>query len=149
MKAILKNYRQSPRKVRLVAKSVRGKSVTEAQNILHFMPKRAALPIKKLIDSAVANAKNSGADVSDLVVKNIEVNMGFTLKRIRPRARGSAFGIKKRTSHVVVTLAAKNASKSEPKKAEVIEKKAEKKPAVKKPAAKKVAKPARPGKKAA
>ena len=108
MKSILKNYRQSPRKVRLVAKSVVGKSVKDASLILSFMPKRAADPIKKLIDSAAANAKvNSGIAIEDLTVKTIEVNKGITLKRMRPRARGSGFPINKRTSHVVVTLASK------------------------------------------
>ncbi len=110
MKAILKNYRQSPRKVRLVAKSVVGKSVSSASLILSFMPKRSADPIKKLIDSAAANAKtNSGISLEDLTVKSIEVNKGVTLKRMRPRARGSGYPINKRTSHVVVTLASKKA----------------------------------------
>ena len=108
MKAILKNYRQSPRKVRLVAKSIRGKTAAQASMILDFMPKRAADPIKKLIDSAVANARvNNGIDVADLIVKNIEINQGVTLKRYRPRARGSAYRINKRTSHIVVTLESK------------------------------------------
>ena len=111
MKAILKNYRQSPRKVRLVAKAVRGKTAAQASMILDFMPKRAADPIKKLIDSAVANARvNNGIDVADLVVKNIEINQGVTLKRFRPRARGSAYRINKRTSHIVVTLESKRDS---------------------------------------
>ena len=101
MKSILKNYRQSPRKVRLVAKAVSGKSAQAAIVILDFMPKRSALPIRKLIDSAVANAKsNSGVAIEDLIVKSIEVNKGVTLKRMRPRARGSGFPINKRTCHV-------------------------------------------------
>ena len=109
MKSILKNYRQSPRKVRLVAKAVSGKSAQAAIIILDFMPKRSALPIRKLIDSAVANAKsNSGVSIEDLIVKTIEVNKGVTLKRMRPRARGSGFPINKRTCHVVVTLESKN-----------------------------------------
>ena len=108
MKAILKNYRQSPRKVRLVAKAVRGKSAAAAAMILDFMPKRAADPIKKLIDSAVANARvNNGVDAADLVVKNIEINQGVTLKRYRPRARGSAYRINIRTRYIVVTLESK------------------------------------------
>ncbi len=105
MKAILKNYRQSPRKVRLVARSVRGKTPAQALMILDFMPKRAAEPIMKLIVSAVANAKvNNNVDVADLIIKGIEINGGVTLKRFRPRARGSAYRINKRTSHIVVTL---------------------------------------------
>ncbi len=133
MKASLKNYRQSPRKVRLVAKSVKGKKVAEALAILNFMPKRAAEPLMKLISSAVAN---SGLKIEDLIVKNIEVNKGIVLKRMMPRARGSGFGINKRTSHVLVTLESKN------KPAEVkAEKKAEVKPAAAKSSgvAKKVA----------
>lgn len=138
MKAILKNYRQSPRKVRLVAKSVVGKSVSAASLILSFMPKRSADPIKKLIDSAVANAKNnSGVSLEDLTVKSIEVNKGVTLKRMRPRARGSGYPINKRTSHVVVTLASKK-SAGAVEAAEIKVEKAEK-PVVKKAPAKKVA----------
>lgn len=135
MKASLKNYRQSPRKVRLVAKSVRGKKVQEAVIILGFMPKRAALPLKKLIDSAVAN---SGMPKDELIVKNIEVNKGLVMKRIMPRARGSAYPINKRTSHVLVTLASKSVKKTEDIKAEVKEEAPKK--VVKKTAVKKVAK---------
>jgi large subunit ribosomal protein L22 len=105
MKAILKNYRQSPRKVRLVADSIKGKKVEDALLKLKFMPKRATEAVEKLIKSAVANAKEN-FDVSDaLFVQNIEINQGVTLKRYRPRARGSAFRINKRTSNIVVTLA--------------------------------------------
>lgn len=135
MKASLKNYRQSPRKVRLVAKSVRGKKVQEAVTILGFMPKRAALPLKKLIDSAVAN---SGMPKDELVVKNIEVNKGLVMKRFMPRARGSAYPINKRTSHVLVTLASKSVKKTEAPKAEVKEETPKK--VVKKTTVKKVAK---------
>lgn len=113
MKALLKNYRQSPRKVRLVAKSIKGKKVSDALSILTFMPKRAAMPLKKLINSALANAKDKGVQEDNLVVENIEVNKGFTLKRFRPRARGSASPINKRTSHVLITLKDKNAKKEE------------------------------------
>lgn len=140
MKASLKNYRQSPRKVRLVAKSVRGKSVIDATTILSFMPKRAALPLKKLIDSAVAN---SGLPKNELKVKNIEVNKGLVMRRFQPRARGSAFPINKRTSHVLVTLEAKNISVSDKTKEVTVsenKKKTVKKVAVKKTAVKKVAK---------
>lgn len=112
MKALLKNYRQSPRKVRLVAAAVKGKSVSEALLRLKFMPKRSVDVLGKLILSAVANAKEN-FDVSDeLIVKNIEVNKGVTLKRHRARARGSAFRINKRTSNIVVTLAPKGEAKA-------------------------------------
>lgn len=137
MKASLNNYRQSPRKVRLVAKSVSGKKVSDALVILDFMPKRAALPLKKLIDSAVAN---SGMKGEELVIKSIEVNQGVTLKRSMPRARGSAFPINKRSSHVLVTLVAKNAAAVKEVKTEKVAEKAVKKPAVKKVAVKKAAK---------
>lgn len=146
MKAILENYRQSPRKVRLVARSVRGKTPAQASVILGFMPKRAADPIKKLIESAVANAKaNSGIDAAELVIKGIEVNQGVTLKRFRPRARGSAYRINKRTSHIVVTLATK-AAKAAPVAVDEKAAKPVKKVAAKKAPAKKAAKPVRPGK---
>lgn len=150
MKAIIKNYRQSPRKVRLVAKAVRGKTAREASLILSFMPKRAADPIKKLIDSAVANARvNNGLDVADLVVKNIEVNQGVTLKRYRPRARGSAYRINKRTSHIVVTLESKNSGAAKAAAAAPVEKATKAKAPAKKAAVKKApAKPVRAGGKA-
>jgi large subunit ribosomal protein L22 len=104
MKATLSNYRQSPRKVRLVTDAVKGKSVADADATLTYMVKRGALPIQKLIKSAAANAVNAGADVATLVVKNIEVNKGLVLKRSMPRAMGRATPINKRSSHVTVTL---------------------------------------------
>ncbi|MEX0933923.1 MAG: 50S ribosomal protein L22 [Candidatus Paceibacterota bacterium] len=108
MKALLKNHRQSPRKVRLIADLIRGKKVPEALALLGFVPKRAALPVKKLLLSAVANAKNKeGKKESDLIVKEIRVDEGPTLKRIRARARGSAHPIRKRTSHISVALGEK------------------------------------------
>lgn len=142
MKASLKNYRQSPRKVRLIADAVKGKSVDEATMILSFMPKRAALPVKKLIDSAAAN---SGLSRAELIVKNIEINKGLVMKRFMPRARGSAFPINKRTSHILVTLATKGGKevkaeeKTEDKPKAVAKKKVAKKKTVKKVAKKKVA----------
>lgn len=108
MKAYLKNYRQTPRKVRLVTDLVKGKSVTSALNTLTLLPKRASLPIKKLLESAVANAKaNTSANVADLVVKNIQVNEGMILKRSMPRARGSASQILKRSSSITLELSQK------------------------------------------
>jgi large subunit ribosomal protein L22 len=105
MQASLSDYRQSPRKVRLVVDLVRGKNVRDALTSLTFLDKRAALPIKKLIESAFANAKSQGADQESLVISKIEVNKGIVLKRMMPRARGSAARIKKRSSHVTLTLA--------------------------------------------
>jgi large subunit ribosomal protein L22 len=104
-KAILKNYRQSPRKVRLVANSVRGKKVSAALVDLSFVPKRAAEPLKKLIESAVANAKNNNdIDADTLVIKSIQVDQGFTMKRWMPRARGTAHPIRKKTCKVTVVV---------------------------------------------
>lgn len=108
MKAVLTNYRQSPRKVRLVANLVKGKSVTDANSHLYFLTKRSALPVRKLLMSAVANAVNSGEQVNDLFVKSITVDKGVVLKRMMPRAHGSAYRINKRTSHLVVVLGSKN-----------------------------------------
>ncbi len=108
MKAILKNYRQSPRKVRLVADLVRGKRADESLRTLEFTPKRASKTIAKLIESAVANAKNNeNKKAENLYVSEIKVDEGFTLKRFRPRARGRAARIRKRTSHIAVTLTEK------------------------------------------
>jgi large subunit ribosomal protein L22 len=99
-KAQLNDYRQSPRKVRIVADTVRGKSVEEALNILTFIPKRAGLPLKKLIASAYANSGKA----EGLVVKEIKVDTGPTLYRRRPRSRGMADPIRKRTSHISIVL---------------------------------------------
>lgn len=115
MKAFLKNYRQSPRKVRLVAELIKGKRVAEAFVHLNSMPKRAAGPIENLLASAVANAKNSGVDVESLWVENVTVNKGIVMKRSMPRARGSASRINKRTSHIMITLKDSSVDKSEKK----------------------------------
>lgn len=105
MKAYLKNYRQAPRKVRLVADLVRGKSVAEASNALAFLPKRAAGMFQKLLASAVANAEhNFKLSPDTLKVISVAVTKGPTLKRIRPVSRGRAHRINKRTSIVTLTL---------------------------------------------
>lgn len=105
MKAILRNYRQSPRKVALAAGLVRGKKVKDALTQLNFTVKRASNPVAKLIESAVANAKSQGiSDTDSLIVKEIRVDKGMVLKRIMPRARGTAARINKRSSHVLVVL---------------------------------------------
>ena len=106
MKAYLKNYRQSPRKVRLIADLLRGKSVSEARIVLGSTTKRSVEPLRKLLESAVANAKHKGnADPNLLSVKNISVNGGTPMKRFRPVSRGSAHPLKKRTSHILIELA--------------------------------------------
>lgn len=107
MKAILKNYRQSPRKVRLIADLVRGKSVPKALETLRFVNKRASHPFEKVIRSAEANAKSLGIDTQALVVKWVTVDKGTVLKRSMPRARGSASRINKRSSHITVELGVK------------------------------------------
>ncbi|MEY4440837.1 MAG: hypothetical protein RLY49_463 [Candidatus Parcubacteria bacterium] len=115
--AFLKNYKQSPRKVRLVADTVRGKKIKDAQVVLDFMPKRAALPIKKLLDSAIANAKANGESLETLVVKEISVQKGIVAHRWMPKWRGMAHAIKKRSSHVKIVLGEGKPSKKEAKKA--------------------------------
>lgn len=105
MKATLKNYRQSPRKVRLVAESLKGKSLEDVLATLEFAGKRAADPLSKLVRSAAANAEKQGEDLNALFIKNITVDEGVTLFRMMPRARGAAYRIRKRSSHVTVTLA--------------------------------------------
>lgn len=107
MKAFLKNYRQSPRKVRLVANAVKGKTIGDAEQILSFMVKRAGEPVKKLIQSAAANARVQGVDIDSLIVETIEVNEGITLKRMMPRAMGVGKRINKRSSHIKVQLGKK------------------------------------------
>ncbi len=110
--AFLKNYRQSPRKVRLVADTIRGKKIADAQTVLAFMPKRAALPIKKLLDSAIANAKVNGEALDTLIVKEVSVQKGIVGHRWMPKWRGMAHPIKKRSSHVKIVLGAGKASKT-------------------------------------
>lgn len=112
MKSYLKNYRQSPRKVRLVADAIRGKKVDVALRDLAFMGKRADGAITKLLQSALANAKNSSqGDETTLIVKEIRVDKGIVLKRIMPRARGTANRINKRSSHIMLALAQAPAAK--------------------------------------
>jgi large subunit ribosomal protein L22 len=106
--ARLKLLRMSPRKVRFVADLVRGKSAAQALSTLRFTHRAASQPLKKLIESAIANAENNhGLDIDSLWLKEIRVDEGPTLKRFRPRAQGRAFRIRKRTSHVSVVLAEK------------------------------------------
>jgi large subunit ribosomal protein L22 len=104
-KAVGKYIRISAQKARLVADVVRGMGVDKAITTLRFMPKKGAGIILKVLESAVANAtQDDQADVDNLYVKNILVDGGPSLKRIRPRAQGRATGIIKRTSHITVIL---------------------------------------------
>ena len=103
--AELKNYRQSPRKVRLVVDAVRGKDIEKALTTLTFMPKKSAVAVKKLVQSAVANAThNFKLSPETLFVKEITVDRGPIFKRWRARARGRASSIHKHTSHIKVVL---------------------------------------------
>ena len=107
MKASVSNYRQAPRKVRLIANLVRGKDVKSALEILSNVQKRAAEPFAKLIKGAVSNAKEQGIREDGLKVGKVQVDSGFTFKRFRARARGRASRINKHTSHIKVELEAK------------------------------------------
>ncbi|MBK9325616.1 MAG: 50S ribosomal protein L22 [Hydrogenophilales bacterium] len=103
--AILRGTRLSSQKARLVADMVRGKPVDQALNILAFSPQKAAFTIKKVLESAIANAEhNEGADIDELKVKTIYVDQGPTLKRFTARAKGRGNRISKPTCHIVVTV---------------------------------------------
>ncbi len=105
-KAVEKYIRMSPRKVKYVVDLVRNKTVEEAVDMLSLIPKRAAVFVRKAIQSASANATENFKDykvsIQDLFIKEIYVNEGPTLKRFKPRARGRADRILKRTSHITV-----------------------------------------------
>jgi len=103
--ARLKNSRISPQKARLIADQIRGQEVEKALQLLAFSNKKAAGIVKKVLESAIANAEhNEGADIDELKVKTIMVDEGPTYKRIQPRAKGRANRILKRTSHITVTV---------------------------------------------
>ncbi|SFH58074.1 50S ribosomal protein L22 [Pisciglobus halotolerans] len=107
-KATAKTVRIAPRKVRLVVDLIRGKSVGEAISILNFTPRSASPEVEKVLKSAIANAEhNYDLDVADLVVSEAYVNEGPTMKRFRPRAKGSASPIMKRTSHITIVVSEK------------------------------------------
>ena len=104
--ATLRFARISPQKTRLVADQIRGKSVDKALDILKFSNKKSASIIKKVLESAIANAEhNAGVDVDVLEVSEVFIDQGPTLKRLRPRARGRADRLLKPTSHITVTVA--------------------------------------------
>ena len=104
--ATLRMARISPQKARLVADQIRGMPVEKALNTLQFSTKRAAGLIRKVLESAIANAEhNDGADVDELRVRVITVDEGPTMKRIRARAKGRANRILKRTSHIRISVA--------------------------------------------
>ena len=104
--AKLRFSRLSPQKARLVADQIRGLPVEQAVEVLSFSNKRAASVMKKVLDSAIANAENNeGADIDELKVKTVCVDEGPTMKRLRARAKGRGTRILKRTSHITVTVA--------------------------------------------
>ena len=109
-KAVAKYVRVSPRKARVVIDQVRGKDVVRAREILRFSERAIAETIEKVLNSAVANAENNhGMSTDNLVVKAAFVDEGPTFKRIRPSAKGSAARIRKRTSHITIIVAPKEA----------------------------------------
>jgi large subunit ribosomal protein L22 len=103
--ATAKRVRVSPQKARLVVDLVRGKPVSDALDILAFSTHKAAGLVRKVVESAIANAENNnGADIDELKIAEIFVNEGLVMKRIKPRAKGRADRIVKRTSHITVTV---------------------------------------------
>jgi large subunit ribosomal protein L22 len=149
MKALLTNYKQSPRKVRLVADLIRGKKALVARDLLAFTPKKSAPELEKLLASAISNARQQGMNPEDLIVKSISVDKGAVLKRFMPKARGRAGRILRVMSIVKLELgvvgavsekSAKKAAKAEKAEVTPAAEVSEKKSAAKKPRAKKVAK---------
>ena len=112
-KAELNNYRQSPRKVRLVASAIRGKKVSVAKSLLTFVTKRATGPIHSLLNSAIANAKNMNLTSDNLFVKAIAVDAGKIMYRRMPAAHGASHPIRKRTSHIKIILGESKDGKKE------------------------------------
>ena len=106
VKARLKGVRLSAQKARLVADQIRCKQVGDALNILNFSTKKGAHIVRKLLESAIANAEhNEGADIDELSISRIFVDEGLTMKRIRPRAKGRADRILKRSCHITLAVA--------------------------------------------
>lgn len=104
--AKLKQFRISPQKARLVADQVRGLPVSRALELLQYSTKKAAHPIKKVLESAIANAEhNEGADIDELKIESIYIDEGPVMKRWRARAKGRGTRILKRSSHITVTVA--------------------------------------------
>jgi len=143
--------RVSPRKARRVIDLVRGRSVADALDILRWAPQAASEPVAKVIASAAANAQNNnGLDPATLVVASVYADEGPTAKRIRPRAQGRAFRIRKRTSHITVVVESRpakdqrSATSTRARRAEASKAAAKKAPATKAPATKSPAKKAAP-----
>ena len=110
--AVLKGARLSAQKARLVADQIRGKKVEEALEVLAYSTKKGAVLIKKVLDSAIANAEhNQGLDVDELKVSTIFIDEGVSLKRIMPRAKGRADRITKRSCHITIKVSESNSGK--------------------------------------
>src|SRR3989344_3534553 len=120
MKATLKNYHQSPRKVRLVADLIRGKSIPSARAALKFLEKKSSPAIEKLLSSAVANARSAGFAPENLFVKMITVNKGAIMRRARPFARGRSGSVRKTMSIISIELSSIEKEKGKRKKAKVV-----------------------------
>ena len=115
-RACARYVRVTPMKARRVVDLIRGLPTDEAQAVLRFAPQAASEPVGKVLDSAIANATNNHSlDPNDLFVSEIYVDEGPTMKRFRPRARGSANRIRKRTSHITVVVASRTAATAEGK----------------------------------
>jgi len=105
IRAVAKNVRMTPRKVRLVGAAVKGKRLTEAMAMLRFMPHRASTVVLKAVKSAAANAENNfDLDPNDLIVANVIADAGASLRRYRAKARGRVGPLRKRSSHVTVIV---------------------------------------------
>lgn len=104
VKALAQNIHMSPFKARRVIDQIRGRSYEETLMILELMPYRAAFSILKLVYSAAANANNLGLNEAELFISKAEVNGGTVLKRLRPRARGRSYRIKRPTCHITIVL---------------------------------------------
>lgn len=131
-KAIAKNVKMSPRKVRLVADTVRDDSAESAMRKLELVHKRAAMPIRKVMKSAIANAEGKNAKKENLIIKTLKVDEGVTYKRYRFASRGRVAPILHRTSHITVVLEEKTAQEVVKKEEVSVEAKVETKKGVKK-----------------
>jgi large subunit ribosomal protein L22 len=124
--AKLYGVRLSAQKGRLVADQIRGMNVESALNLLSFSPKKGARIIKKVLESAIANAEhNDGADIDELSVKTILVEQGATLRRFQARAKGRGNRISKPTCHIFVSVGSKEVKKSKPAKSRAVANKAQ------------------------
>lgn len=134
---MLSNFKQSPRKVRLVADMIRGKNVVYAADQLAFLPKKSAPEIAKLLASAVANAREQGVAVDNLIVKTISVDKGMVLRRFSPKARGRAGRINRTMSIVRIELGVKGEGTKKKTSVQKVEAEKVDAPKTEKPAAKK------------